>query len=169
MAGIWHPDSPVMKKIALFTNLMLLNLLWILCCLPVFTAGAATSALYAVLAAYRKDRADDVWRPFFAAFKQNFKQSTLLWVPICLICGILGFDALVLSANTDRDLGFVVIPMILIGVLAAVILTYGFPQIALFENSLKLILRNSITLFLLNPIRSFLMMCILKSYPQPER
>lgn len=160
MAGLWHPDSPVMKKITFFTNLMLLNILWILCCVPVVTAGAATSAMYSVLAAYRKDQTDEVVQPFFAAFKLNFKQSTLLWVPTGLICGVLCFDALYLTANTDSNLGFVVIPMILITVLAAVILTYGFPQIALFENSLKMILRNSIYLFLLNPIRSLFMAMI---------
>ena len=160
MAGLWHPDSPVMKKISFGTNMMLLNILWILCCVPVVTAGAATTAMYSVLAAYRKEQTDDVWRPFFAAFRQNFKQSTLLWMPICLVLGVLCFDVLILSANTDRDMGFVVLPMILMLVLISLILTYGFPQIALFENSLKLILRNSITLFLLNPVRSFFMAMI---------
>lgn len=160
MASIWRPDSPAMKKITFLTNLMLLNLVYVVCCVPVITAGAATSALYAVLSAYHKDQTDEVFRPFFAAFRSNFKQSTLLWLPICLVIAIICFDALYLSANTDSGLGLLAIPIVLTVVLTVVVLTYGFPQIAMFENSTKLILRNCFHLFLLNPVKSFFMAMI---------
>ena len=39
-------DSPWVQKLALITNLVMLNILWLICCLPIFTAGAATTALF---------------------------------------------------------------------------------------------------------------------------
>ena len=82
-----------------FTQLMLklcyacyLNLLWFVCSLPVFTAGAATTALYYVSLKIVRDEEHHVGRLFFHALRDNFKQATALWL-IMLGAGLfLGGD-----------------------------------------------------------------------------
>ena len=81
MKGTFRFDSPVMQKLALLTNLMLLNLLWLICSLPVLTAGAATTAMDAVIFQYLDGGDDSVIKPFFKAFAANFRQSTLIGIP----------------------------------------------------------------------------------------
>ena len=76
MAGIFHPDSKLMRLMTGITNLVCLNLLWIICCIPIITAGAATTAMYSVLFAYITGQDDAVLKPFFRAFRNNFRQAT---------------------------------------------------------------------------------------------
>ena len=46
--GLFNYDNPVWRFIGKLGDLVLLNLLWLICCIPVFTAGAATTAVYYV-------------------------------------------------------------------------------------------------------------------------
>ena len=59
-----------------------LNLLWLVCCIPVFTAGAATTAVYYVTLKLVRDEDDSTIKSFFRSFIQNFKQATAIWLSI---------------------------------------------------------------------------------------
>ena len=85
MKGIFNWDSPLIQKLALLTNLVALNILWFLCFIPAFTAGAATTALYYTVFQYLAGESDEIFRPFFRSFGQNFKQATLLWLPLLVL------------------------------------------------------------------------------------
>ena len=87
MGKIFHWDSPLMRFMMLITNLICLNVLWLLCCLPVVTAGAATAAMYSVLFLYITKQDDGVLKPYFKAFKENFKSVTPAWI-LHLLIGI---------------------------------------------------------------------------------
>lgn len=90
MGKIFRWDSPLMRLMMLITNLVCLNVLWLLCCLPVITAGAATTAMYYVVFQYITKQDDSVLRPFFKAFKENFKTLTPIWILHLLIGAALG-------------------------------------------------------------------------------
>ena len=67
MNTLFSIDSPLGQKLTLMSNLVLLNLLWILCSLPVITMGAATSAMYHVIFLYITNQDDAAIKPFFKA------------------------------------------------------------------------------------------------------
>jgi len=96
MKGLFRWDSPIMQKLALVGNLIVLNILWIVCSLPIITMGASTAALYHVIFQIQTKDEEAVLRPFFRGFVQNFKQATLLWLPLLLVMGLLGFNILYL-------------------------------------------------------------------------
>lgn len=153
MSNLWHPNSPFMQKMTSITNLLILNVLWILCSLPIITMGAATTAMYSVLFAYRRKETDSVFKPFFAAFKKNFLRSTLCWI-VLLVLGIaLAYDAILLIYGAESQI-FLCIPVIIIGVLVAITCVYIFPQIAMFDNKPWAMVKNGFLLFVLNPIQS---------------
>lgn len=83
---LFHYNSPVIQGANMVGNTFLLNLCYVACCLPIFTIGAATTALYAV---YLVEN-DDSWvvLRFFRAFISNFKQGTLLFL-LSLAAGFL--------------------------------------------------------------------------------
>ena len=87
MSRTFNADSPVFNKLSTLADLVLLNLLTILCSLPVVTAGAAITALYYTMDKLRKQESN-LYRSFFKSFKENFKQATILWM-ILLIVGVL--------------------------------------------------------------------------------
>ena len=68
-------ENPVIAFLNKMADLILLNLIFLLCCIPVVTIGPAITALYAV--SLRSVRYGDgyVIQTFFRSFKQNFKQS----------------------------------------------------------------------------------------------
>ncbi|MDO4651030.1 MAG: DUF624 domain-containing protein [Eubacteriales bacterium] len=76
---IFNPDNVVFRAINKIGCLWLLNILWVICSLPIFTIGASTTAL---IYSTRKLRNDDGYpiQNFFASFKENFKQATLIWL-----------------------------------------------------------------------------------------
>lgn len=150
MHSLFSYDSPLMRKLALIWNLAFLNILWLVCCLPIFTIGAATAAMHSVLFHYIEDTDDAVIRPFFKAFVENFKQATILWVIAMPVIAILAFDALYLSVHGSGLMAALWIPFAILSLILAVILTYAFPLMAKYDSPLKNIVRNSGILFLMD-------------------
>ena len=73
-----------------------LNILWLVCCLPIVTIGASTTALYYTSFKIAKDEGSYITTMFFRSFRQNFKQATVIWL-IMLAAGlIIGADAILL-------------------------------------------------------------------------
>ena len=73
-------DNPIMHGIGRIADFIILNLLWLVCSIPIITIGASTTALYTVMLKVVKNEEGYIARGFLKAFKENFKQSTLLMV-----------------------------------------------------------------------------------------
>ena len=143
MGKIFHWDSPLMRFMMLITNLICLNVLWLLCCLPVVTAGAATAAMYSVLFLHITKQDDGVLKPYFKAFKENFKSVTPAWILHLLIGIALGAEAFYLSQGSELWLKviFGILLFLYMGVGA-----YLYPILARYETTRKQALMNSILL-----------------------
>lgn len=143
---LFSMDGKFLNIFNRITDLVVLNLLWILCCLPIFTIGAATSALYQVTLQMAEDRESYIAQSFFHAFLENFKQATASWL-ICLaaIVVLLADTYVVSHFFTGMHITYVVLFFILSFLLFCVML-YMFPVIAYFKNSLKKIFINSFRL-----------------------
>ncbi|MDR3240189.1 MAG: YesL family protein [Clostridiales bacterium] len=89
MGGFFGMDGPFDKIGGLIADILLLSLCWILFSLPLFTAGASTTALYYVMTRRISDREGYIFRDFWSSFKSNFKQSTLIWLLLILAGGII--------------------------------------------------------------------------------
>ena len=92
MEGIFSVDGKAAGAIRTATDLVKLNLVWLLCCIPLVTIGASTTALYSVVIKMVKNEDSYVVRSFFSSFRENFKQATAVWLIICMIAAILSFD-----------------------------------------------------------------------------
>ena len=170
MKESFNLNSPWVQRFAMLTNLVMLNILWLLCCIPVVTAGAATSALYDTVFQYHTNRDDAILRPFFRSFRNNFKQSTMLFLPLLAVLSLLGFDLvyLVFSGKGTSILFLLIIALMLV----MGILVHLFPLIARFEMSKKALLRTAFSLVLVHfpstitvIILTFLPVFLLVFYP----
>lgn len=132
-----------MRVMMLITNLICLNVLWLLCCLPVITAGAATTAMYSVIFQYITKQDDSVMKPFFKAFKENFKTVTPIWVLHLLIGAALGAEVFYLSQGAQLWIKviFGILLFIYVGVGA-----YLYPILARYHTSRKQALLNGFAL-----------------------
>lgn len=141
LAALW---DGLKRALSAAADLILLNFLLILCCVPVVTAGAAWVSAYAyVLRLLRGEEQGFVFRPFFADFRKGFRKSTGTWL-IMLVCfAILAGDydyAAYVSSPVNRFFLIFSIVMAVVILLAAVWL---FPLMARFENTLKAHIKNA--------------------------
>ena len=69
-----------------FWELLRLNLLYIIACIPIITIGPATAAMTKLCRNYYQERHVYIWTDFWKAFKDNFKQGMFFWhnkYPLC--------------------------------------------------------------------------------------
>ena len=97
MSRFFDLDSPIMRTLSFLFDCMVMSFLFLLCCLPVFTTGAAFSALYHC-AGYMADGSDAGIRDFFGAFRRSFKRATPIWL-LALALGLLLTANLLLNKN----------------------------------------------------------------------
>ncbi len=150
MSSFFNMDSPVMRFLSRLCDLIILNLLTIVCCIPVVTAGASITALFSVTLKMVKGEESYILRGFFKGFKENFKQSTIIWLIIAVLGLFLFVDyraAAVLPGNM-KDIFQVLIGAVVIVYL--MVFTYIFPYVARFRNDIKNIFKNSLLIAVLN-------------------
>lgn len=148
MKDLFRLDSLWMQRFAMLTNLVCLNVLWLICCLPVFTIGTATSALYRTVFLYHSKEDDTVLRPFFRALKENFRQATLLWVLLLAASALLTFDILYLAAQGIATATLFLLMVLIVFVMG--IAVHLFPLIARFQMDTKALLRTAFSLMVLH-------------------
>ena len=147
MRSFFNPESPMMNVFQAIFDLFVLNICFIICSIPIFTIGAASTALYSVY--FRTNDERSVATLYFQKFKENFKQSTIVWL-ILMVLGLLlymDFRILVASDKTGfTDLLYVVVYFVTFILLGTGI--YVFPLIAKFRDKTSVILKNSVLLSL---------------------
>lgn len=144
MGNFFDPDGSIMRALSRIADVAILNILWLICCLPVVTAGAATTALVSVTLKMTDDNEGYIFRSYIKAFKRNFKQSTLVWLSLLAVMIVLGADYYIMC-QWDSRLRY---GMLTVVILAALILLfvglYIFPLIAKFENTIGEYFKNAL-------------------------
>ena len=102
-----------------------LNILWFICSLPIFTIGAATTALYYASLKIIRNEEGNVTKTFFKAFKENFRQSTVIWLIMLGIGLFLAFDFYVLyNLRLNTAMPMAAFWTILLAILIGAIIIY---------------------------------------------
>jgi len=138
-------DNAVMRGLGRLCDFMILNLLWIIFSIPLFTIGASTTALYSVMLKIVKNEEGYIFKGFLVAFKDNFKQATLLWLPLSAIGIILMINFRLIREFEQGaiQVAFNIIFTIM-SVLLVFVLIYIFPLIARYENTFKQSIQNAL-------------------------
>lgn len=144
---LFSMDGKFLETFNKITDLVTLNILWLLCCIPIITIGASTSALYQVTLQIAENRDSYITKEFFKAFRENFRQATIVWLAVIVTGFVLLSDMFIIShffTGSDMSVILGLIFMILILLFAGSM--YFFPVIAYFRNSTKKIFSNSFRL-----------------------
>ena len=127
-----------------------LNLLWMLCSIPIVTIGASTTALYYASLKIVRGEESYAGRMFFRSFKENFRQATQLWLILLGVGLFLGADGYILyhlrqsSTGTLAVIWTVILAVVIAAaVLYVIVLEYVFPLLASVSNTNRAMLKNS--------------------------
>lgn len=130
-------DGPLSQAVDFLKNLVVLNLLTVLCCLPVVTAGAAVAAMNTVALKIARDEEGYIAKAYFKAFRENLKIGIKATILIILIVAVGAADVYAMSL---LDVWFADVARVLLYVFAVVFamtLTFLFPIMSKFEANLK--------------------------------
>ena len=135
-------DNPLMRALSTAADLLILNLLTIVCCLPVFTFGAAMTALNDLTIHIVRGQDTYLVRPFFQSFRSNFRKGVLLGLLVLLAEALVVFDVF-LASNFAPLLR---IPICAVGLILLAVALYAFALLSRYENSLSATLKNAAAL-----------------------
>lgn len=143
-------DSKLTQFLVKLYNCCYLNLLWGVCSLPIVTVGVATAALYDVTLRMARGAEPSVTRHFFKAFRENFRQATILWLVMLGLGCLLAFDVAILYQMRGQGSSLLYMAglaaVILGTVVYVLVLLYLFPLVASVHNSNFAMLRNALLL-----------------------
>lgn len=159
MRDLFNMDGPIFRFLSRMADLMLLNIVFILCSLPVITIGASVTAM-SYVSLKMKDDEGYVVRSFFKSFKQNLKQSTLIWLLMLALGLILGLDTYILR-QLEGTIYTAMQVVVYIGILLWVmVFIYVFPLQARFYNTIRDTLRNAVLLSIGNLPKTLCMVVV---------
>lgn len=142
-------DSPLMVGLTKIADLMWLNILAIVCCIPVVTIGASLTALNYMTLKIVRDEETYITQGFFKSFKQNFKQATIIWLVILAASFILLMDYSLIMNTTGSVSTVVGLAIGAAAVLVLLITLYAFPVLAKFDNTTVQTIKNAFVLSLM--------------------
>ena len=150
MSRAFNFEGPVFTFLSRLADLFWLNLLFIVCCIPVITIGAATTALYYVTLKMAKDEEWYITRSYFKSFKENFKQATVIWIGFLVVGMIMITDLRIVNGGNTAEIlsspalgNVIMVAVFLMGIVILMVGTYIFPILAQFDNTIKNTAKNA--------------------------
>lgn len=151
-------DGKFVKVLNRIADLVGLNLLAILFCIPIITIGASITAVYGCIFRIQEKREGYLTKDFWKLFKECFRSSTIIYLVGAAVVAMLYLDYQIFA--TDSRLDILQVLVVAGGILVAEIFTYAFPMESYFENSLKATIKNALLLGISNIPYTLLMLGI---------
>ena len=146
LGRILSPTGSLMEFVGKVGDFLILSILWLVCCLPVITIGASTTAMFYVSFRLLAGEEEGCFRDFFRSFQENFRQATLLWLAALLLGAFLGLDLyfyLMWSAAGEWIGTGLFAIFAAATVLYLCVMLYLFPYVARFRCTFRTAVRNT--------------------------
>lgn len=148
------PDGRTAQGITSFLTFVALNVLYLLCCVPVLTVGAATAALYEVTIRYSDDERGRPLKDFFLALRADGLRATATAAWLLLPAVLLAFSGQ-FWVSTGTALGAAAATLAFVG--TAYLLTaflYAMALVARYSAGAVRTARNALLLPMAEPVRT---------------
>ena len=142
ISTIFNLDNGIMRFFSRVIDLVILNLLFIICCIPIVTIGASLTAMYSITLKMVRNEESHIIREFLKSFKQNFRQGTILGAIAIIIGFFITIDLRIIAMGYD-NLKIVEILCYAAAFWSYIIFLYAFPISARFIYTTKEVFKNS--------------------------
>lgn len=153
-------DSPLMNFLNKVADIMILNVMFLLCSIPIITIGASFSAAYYMGYKMVKNEESYIAKGFLKAFKENFRQSTIIWVLVLLVIGILAADYRIILYSGIEFAQWIRISTVTVTLIIAMGVVFVFALQARYTNTVKNTIRNSFLMALSHLPTAFLLIVV---------
>ena len=144
--NIFEEGSPFQRGLNRTADLLILNLLTLLMCIPVITAGASLTAMHYVLLKMVRGEEGYIVKSFFRSFKREFGQATILWILFVALGALMASNMVLVLEGTGHYPIWLPSSILVAAVLELIIMIYTFALLSRFDNSVYHTLLNAVTL-----------------------
>lgn len=139
-------DGKIYKTMEFIMNAFLLNLLWLVLCLPILTIFPATTAMFGVVREWKKQNDISIFSSFFRLLKENFKQSFLIGLLWLVFTGLLLGD-FIITNQLNSSVKYILFSFFfLMGILYLFVSIYIFPVLVHYKVTWKYAIKNALLL-----------------------
>lgn len=133
-------------------DIVIMSVLFLLCCLPVVTIGASASALYFTVYCKYQKRSDTLSKDFMRSFKENLKEGIIIHILYLIYSAVAGFNIwfAIFGLGDIRLPDWYLLVSFLPLLPIIFTLPFVYPLLARFKNGIKGTLMNSLTLCMMN-------------------
>lgn len=163
MKDVFDFNNPVMSFLSKLADLMILNVITLICCVPIVTVGASLSSMYYVLLRLRQEETSFVTKDFFHAFRQNLKQGIILWILYLAAIIALAAEYYLIFVARIPELVEVRYGVYLFTALVLISLTWSFVLLSRYNNSFGRVIINSYFIGFTHFVRTIMMALLMMS------
>ena len=160
MSRFFNMDNGFFQVLSRIADLMILNIIFLITCIPIVTIGAAWTALYYVTLKMIRNEESYIVRSYFKSFKENFKQSTIMWLIALVLLVLLFFDYRIVNVMDGTIRQAMLIGLTGVALFLAMILTYLFPLQSKFYNTIKNTTKNALLMSIRHLPQTVIMLVI---------
>ncbi len=161
MGGIFDINGKVFRFGTKLTDIIWLNILTTICCIPIFTIGPALTAMHYVLLRIYRDEEGYITRSYFKSFKENFKQATVIWLIYLAVIAVLGLDTWIVTKGQMEVGKIFKYGLAFIGILGTISLSWVFVLQSRYENKISVTIKNSFIVAIANLFQTIMMVIML--------
>lgn len=154
----FSPDSPLSVALNRIADLIALNIVFVVTCIPIVTIGAACTSIHYVTLSMVKNEHKAMLQSYIKSFRENFKQATVIWMIY-----IAAITVYVIDIRISMAMGLPVIVMVIINSMMLIVVAtamYVFPVLSRFNGTVKTTLRNAFFMSIINLPWTFLLFLI---------
>ena len=144
MGHFFSMDNKFFTFMGRIADLCILNIICLICCIPIVTAGASITAMYYVTLKMVRNEEAYIVRSFFKSFKENFKQATVINLILIVVGVILYLDMHVAKAMPGSAGQIFHVIFVAFAIVYFVLTLYVYPVLARFYNSTGNTIKNAL-------------------------
>ena len=144
--NIFEEGSPVQRFLNKMADLLILNIITVLMCLPIITAGAALTAMHYVLLKMVRGEEGYIIKSFFRSFKREFRQATVLWILYVALAALMASNLVLVLQGSGRYPIWLPSSIVVVAVLELMFMIYTFAMLSRFDDTIYHTLLNAVTL-----------------------
>lgn len=159
--SIFSQDSLLSRVLNRIGDLMVLNIITLICCIPVVTIGAALTSMYQLTLKMVRNEEGPIISSYFKALKENWKQASILWAIGGGVSLFLLFDIYILGKLSGTFIFGYRVALFVLLLFVIMFTVFTFVTLARFENTTKNTLKNGILFCLIHIFKSILMFIVM--------
>ncbi|MCI9141242.1 MAG: DUF624 domain-containing protein [Lachnospiraceae bacterium] len=157
---LFNLDSPLMRALNKMADLMWLNILTLICCIPIVTVGASMTAMHYMALKIARDEECYITRDYFKSFRLNFRQATVIWLIMLFFILVLAGDFFIMKNMEVKFSNVINIMLLVVIIILLFTSTFVFPVLAKFDNTILRTIKNAFFIGVLQFPKTILMMIL---------